>query len=73
MLELYCGTETLSLRFLDVAVMNTIVFGGSVEIPTVHTVICPGAAFVFFLVHEDFTPHRREWHLVIIKGPLRCA
>ena len=66
-LELHGVAEALSSRGLDVAVMHLIVVGGCVEIPTVHTVVGPGAAFVGLLVHEDFTSHWCEWYFVIIK------
>jgi hypothetical protein len=64
--KLHCVAEALSFRFFYVAIMNTIVFGRRVEIPTVKTVVCPSTSFIRFLVHEYFTSHRSKWHLVVI-------
>ena len=66
-LELDCVTEALSLGALDMAVVNSVVVGGCVQVPAINAMGGPCAALVGFFVHLDFATHRSQWHLVVVE------
>ncbi len=66
-LELHCVGKLFALGVLDVAVMCAIMFGGREEIPSIHQMICPCAAFVGLLMHLGLPSHRGEQHFVVVE------
>jgi hypothetical protein len=66
-LEMDGVTEAFSFGALDVAVVNSVVVCGCVEVPTINTVGGPSAALVSFFMNLDFAAHRSQWHLVIVE------
>ena len=59
--------EPFLLCALGVAVMDTVVFGGSVEVPAVYAVESPRASFVRFFVDLDLATHWCQRHFVVVE------
>ena len=49
--------ESFTLAVLDVTVMRAVMFGRREQIPTIHQMICPCAAFVGLFMHLSLTSH----------------
>ena len=67
MLEVDGVTESVTLCVFDVTAMSAIMFGRSVDVPTVDRVKGPCSSRIGLLVHLDIATHGRERHFIVIE------
>ena len=68
-----CACNAFFACLSYVSAMATILFGGSDEIPSVHTMCCPSSASIGGLMHKNFGAGWRKRRFVVIKGAVECG
>ncbi len=73
MLEVCGVAETFTVGGLDVAVVGIVVLCGSIEVPTVNGVECPGPSGVSFLMDLDIEAHGCKQHFAVVKWAIEVS